>query len=332
MELKNKKVLVTGAAGFIGSHLVDALIKEDCSVRGLDNLSNGKLSNLAQHEKCGNFKFIEGSILDKKTVSEAIKDVDVIFHLACLGVRHSIKFPFENHKVNAEGTLNLLDAAYKEKTKKFIYCSSSEVYGTAVEVPMVEEHITYPCTVYGASKLAGETYTRAYYRTYGMNTVIIRPFNTYGPRSHHEGDAGELIPKSIVRAFNDQPILVFGDGSQTRDFTYVEDTAQGFIVLAKQNNCFGETFNIGNDFEVSIKEVGERIVQLVPGTKSELKCIDGRPGDVLRLFANSKRFRKMTGWQPKTSFEEGLQKTVEWFQSLPNKEVLIKEEKDLNWT
>jgi UDP-glucose 4-epimerase len=210
------KVLVTGGAGFIGSHLVDALIQEGCYVRVIDNLTNGKRENLEQHKASDNFEFYLGSVTDPYDVAEAMKGIEIVFHLACLGVRHSIRHPFENHRVNAEGTLLMLKEAQRAGVEKFLYCSSSEVYGTAIHVPMPESHPTNPCTIYGASKLAGEAYTRAFYKSYGMKTVILRPFNTYGPRSHHEGYAGEMIPKSIVRALNGKSVLVFGDGSQTR--------------------------------------------------------------------------------------------------------------------
>jgi len=256
-NLKDAKILITGGAGFIGSHLVDALIEEGCYVKVVDNLSNGKLQNLEQHRDNAKFEFIRGDVTVPSDISGSLDGIDIVFHLACLGVRHSIAHPFENHRVNAEGTLVVLEEAYRAKVERFICCSSSEVYGTAINAPMKEDHPTYPCTVYGAAKLAGEAYTRAYHSAYGFNSVIIRPFNTYGPRSHHEGDAGEMIPKSIVRVLNNRPILIFGDGLQTRDFTYVKDTANGLVAAAKCEEIAGRTLNIGNNFEISIKEVAE---------------------------------------------------------------------------
>jgi UDP-glucose 4-epimerase len=261
-----------------------------------------------------------------------MEDIDIVFHLACLGVRHSIKYPFENHRVNAEGTLLVLREAYKVGVKKFIYCSSSEVYGTADHVPMPEGHSTHPCTVYGASKLAGEAYTRAFYKTYGLNTVVIRLFNTYGPRSHHEGDAGEMIPKSIVRVLNNEPIFIFGGGSQTRDYTYVEDVAQALVETAKKDNTIGLTLNVGSDFEISINEVAKIILEIVGTSSSKIEHHKSRPGDVLRLYADSTTFRKITNWQPRISFEEGLLKTIEWFKSKPEGiSTLLSQEKGINW-
>ncbi|KJS03118.1 MAG: hypothetical protein VR65_02430 [Desulfobulbaceae bacterium BRH_c16a] len=332
MELSGKNILVTGGAGFIGSHLVDQLLEEGCFVRVLDNLKNGKLENICHHDKKSNFEFFPGSVTDPFDVAQGMKNIDIVFHLACLGVRHSIKHPFENHRVNAEGTLLVLQEARKKRVAKFIHCSSSEVYGTAQYVPMPENHPTLPCTVYGAGKLAGEAYARAYHTTYGLNTVVIRPFNVYGPRSHHEGDAGEFIPKSIVRVLNDEPILVFGDGSQTRDFTYVEDTARGLVAAAESDDAIGHTLNIGSNFEISIKRLAERILENAGNSASWIQHSESRPGDVLRLFADSNIFLKMTNWQPAVSFEDGLVKTIHWFKARPEKaSALFAQEAGVNW-
>jgi UDP-glucose 4-epimerase len=331
IRLDNSKILVTGGAGFIGSHLVDALIARGCQVRVLDNLTNGKRENIAHHEDNSRFEFFEGSVTDPFYVNRAMIGVDVVFHLACLGVRHSIRQPFENHRVNAEGSLLLLEAALREGVRRFIYCSTSEVYGTAEYAPMPETHPTHPMTVYGAAKLAGEAYTRAYHRTYGMDTVVIRPFNTFGPRSHYEGDAGELIPKSIVRAMNNQPLLVFGDGSQTRDFTYVEDSAAGLMVAAETPELIGGTYNLGSCFEISILEVVQRVLELMK-SQSSIEYLADRPGDVLRLFADHNRYQQITGWKPGTSFEQGLQKTIDWFvQQSDDAAAMLKSEKAINW-
>ncbi len=318
MNISGLNCLVTGGAGFIGSHLVDELINRDCSVRVLDNLVNGKMENLSQHFDNKNFELYHGSVTDPFDVQKAVEGIDIVYHLACLGVRHSIVHPFENHRVNAEGTLLVLEASFRAKIKRFVYCSSSEVYGTAQHVPMTETHPTLPCTVYGSSKLAGEAYTRAYHKTYGAPAVIIRPFNTYGPRSHYEGDAGEVIPKSIVRALNGEPIIVFGDGSQTRDFTYVEDTARALVIAAEIDGMIGQTLNIGSNFEISINDLAHKIAKMVSNSKTRVELTPQRPGDVLRLFADPQKFIDICDWKPKISFDDGLARTIDFFRKHPS--------------
>ena len=249
------KILVTGGAGFIGSHLVDKLLSEGHTVIALDNLANGNMDNLRDAEKHSNFQFVKGDILDMTTCMQCSKQVDVIYHLACLGVRHSIHSPFENHRVNAEGSLNMLEAARQNAVKRFFYISTSEIYGDIKQFPIDENGVPAPKTVYGASKLAGENYAYSYHICYGLNTTILRIFNNFGPRAHYEGDAGEIIPRSIVNLLYDKQPIIFGDGSVTRDFFYVKDTAAALCLLLTIDGLAGRILNIGTGVEISMKEL-----------------------------------------------------------------------------
>jgi len=330
-ELKNLKILVTGAAGFIGSELVHQLIDGNAKVIAVDNLINGKKENLVDIPE-DKFDFIIDDIRNINLMKKLLKEVDIVFHLACLGVRHSIHSPFENHEVNATATLNLLLLSKELGVKKFVYVSSSEVYGTARYVPMTEEHPTYPMTVYGSSKLAGECYTRAFYETYKYPTLVIRPFNTYGPRCHHEGDSGEVIPKFLLRSLCNRPMIIFGDGTQTRDFTYVSDTARGIIMSGLSDKTTGQTINLGNGKEISINDLAEEVKKVTEKSDTEIIHDISRPGDVLRLYANMEKAKSLTGYEPEISLKEGLIKLKEWYlQSGKSPEELLKNEIVRNW-
>ncbi len=212
-------VIVTGGAGFIGSELVRQLAARGERVVIVDNLVNGTRANVEDVLSRLGDAARAGHPRPRRAGAAPLRGRTVVYHLACLGVRHSVHSPHENHDVNATATLRLLAACRERGVPRFVYVSSSEVYGTAKWAPMTEDHPTFPCTVYGASKLAGECYARAYHTTYGYPTVIVRPFNSYGPRSHHEGDSGEVIPKFLLRCLAGRPMIVFGDGTQTRDFS-----------------------------------------------------------------------------------------------------------------
>ncbi len=314
MKIKDKRILVTGGAGFIGSHLVDKLVKEN-KVRVIDNFSIGSEKNLTLSKKSGNLKIIRGDIADLSTVKEATSDIDIVFHLAALGVRESLNNPFLVHQINASGTLNLLFEARKNKIEKFVHISSSEVYGTAEYVPMDEKHPLNPRTLYGASKLAGEKYAMAYFRTYGFPVVVVRPFNTYGPRSHFEGPYGEVIPRFAIRAMNNLPPIVFGSGKQTRDFTFVDDTVDGIVSASQNDKLIGDALNIAYGQERSINEAAKIVLRALGKENLKINYQQPRPGDVKRHFADTKKAKRLLGFRAKTSLEKGIEKYIDWLKT-----------------
>lgn len=325
------KILVTGGAGFIGSHLTDALLEEGHEVTVMDNLVNGKLENLSEANKYETFKFVEDDILDPTICQQLSQEKDVVYHLACLGVRHSIHSPFENHQVNAEGTLNLLQAARSNNVKKFFYISSSEVYGKVKSFPITENDVPEPITVYGSSKLVGEHYSKSFYECYKLDTTVLRIFNNYGPRAHYEGDAGEVIPRTIVKLLYGEKPIIFGDGSVTRDFFYVKDTAKLLCSLLNSSNITAETINIGTGEEITIKHLIESLIELMPAYKQIIDYKADRPADVPRLWVDNRKMKDSINFTAGYSFEEGLKETIEFYTTLMQEKNLLEEVEDINW-
>jgi UDP-glucose 4-epimerase len=329
--MKKKSILISGGAGFIGSHLSDFLLKKGFRVVVIDNLINGNLRNLKGAMQSPNFRFVKADILSFNKCLSATKNVDIVFHLACLGVRQSIHGPVENQKVNAEGTVNLLEAARINKIDKFFYISSSEIYGGTEGFPIKETNLPKPLTIYGGSKLAGEHYAYAYYKCYGLDTTILRIFNNYGPRAHFEGDAGELIPRTIIYALNNISPIVFGNGAVTRDFYYVKDTANVLSDLVDIPNLKGEIINIGTGKEFTIKDIVKKIVVLMEKPDLKIQFLPGRPADVPRLWVDIGKFKIMINVKPLYSLEKGLRETIDYYQNLGNKKNLLAKIKMKNW-
>jgi UDP-glucose 4-epimerase len=298
----------------------------------LDDLSTGKQANLARVPARLNVEFVRGDVRDRALVADLLRDTDVVFHLACRGVRHSIGNPVESHEVNAEGTLTMLVEARRANVQRFVHVSSSEVYGTARYAPMDENHPTFPETVYGAAKLAGEAYARAYHQTYGLATVVARPFNNFGARSHHEGDSGEVIPRFAVWALNGQQPVIFGDGSQTRDFIFVEETAYWLCRVAECDALVGQTINLASGKETSVAELARIVYEEVGLAQLAPIFQPPRPGDVQRHLADVRRAQKILGFGTRITVRAGIQRLIDHLRSLgPSAADLSAQTMAINW-
>jgi UDP-glucose 4-epimerase len=325
-------ILVTGGSGFIGSHLVDQLIAQGHKVVVVDNLINGKKENNSEVASHPNFIFHETDILEAEEMKQLMRGIDVVYHLACLGVRHSIHSPFENHLVNAEGSLSVLEAARANHVKKFFYISTSEIYGDIKTFPIDELGVPLPKTVYGSSKLAGENYAYSYWKCYGLDVTITRIFNNYGPRAHYEGDAGEIIPRSIVNILYGKRPIVFGDGAVTRDFFYVKDTARALCQLLDTEGITGEIINIGTGSEITMKDLSQKLLDMMDKSNElSIEFLPDRPADVPRLWVNPAKFESITGFKSNYTFEQGLLETIPYYRELMKDKDLSQEIVVNNW-
>lgn len=332
MKIRHSRVIVTGGAGFIGSHLVDRLLDVDNEVLVIDDFSSGSWNNLAHHRSNARLQVEEADILDEQLMRRLHHGSQFVFHLATRNVRLSLLQPTIVHEVNTTGTLNILKAAAAARVKGFLYCSSSEVNGTAVQVPMTEDYHFRPETIYGASKLAGEYYTQVFQRSGWLKTVIARPHNNYGPREHYAGILGEVIPRFILLALAGKAPIIYGDGKQTRDFTYVTETADFLVRLLESDEAVGGTFNICRGEEVSISEIAELIINLVNPSLVP-QYLPNRPGDVLRLCGDPTRLRLTLGSSPSISIRAGLKETVAWFRrQVPHAPEVLADLQAKNWT
>jgi len=326
------RTLVTGGAGFIGSHLVDALLAAGERVTVLDDFSTGREENLERAQAAGDVRLVRGSVLDEAAVADAVDGCDRVYHLAVQCVRRSLGAPRDSHDINATGTLAVLEAARRQGVTRFIYCSSSEVYGNSSTGVLNEDSTPCrPVTVYGAAKLAGELYAEAYFQTSGLPTRVARPFNAYGPRAHEQGDLAEVVPRFVVRALNGLQPVIFGDGSNGRDFTYVTEVAQGLALAGGSDRLVGRRVNIAYGRMITIREVA-RVVMRACGRNEdgfELHC--ARPGDVHVLSADTRRAVEVLGYRAEIGFDEGLRRYVDWFrQRHPDPSILL-EDKIENW-
>jgi len=320
-SLKNKKVLVTGADGFIGSHLVEELLAEGCKVRAFAYYNSfnswGWLDSLPP-EKLAQVEVVTGDIRDRGSVSTAMEGIEVVFHLAALiGIPYSYYSPESYVGTNITGTLNVLEEAKRLNTERVLVTSTSEVYGTARYVPIDENHPYQGQSPYSATKIGSDRMAESYVRSFDLPVTIVRPFNTYGPRQ----SARAVIPTIISQLCKGKEEIKLGSLTPTRDLVYVKDTARGFIELSKCDAAIGEEVNIATQQEVSIGELAQNLVnQINPEAKiiSDDERIRPSKSEVERLLGANGKIKNLTGWVPNTTLTEGLAQTITWFSNSEN--------------
>ena len=310
------KLLITGGAGFIGSHLCDKYTKEGHNVLCLDNFMSGNLMNIKHLLDCRNFKLIKGDIRDFNSLEKIMRDVDVVFHLAAqIHVDRSYIEPQLTYEVNVIGTQNILEVARIYDAKRVIYASTSEVYGSAQHVPIDESHPLNAPHPYGASKIAADRMCYAYMQTYGMNISILRLFNIFGPRQRDIGYGG-VISIFARRVLSNMSPIIFGDGLQTRDYTYIEDAIRAYDLLLNHDEPIAEPINFGSGREVSILDLANMVIEFC-GKEGNIKPIHVEPriGEVQRLIADATKAKSLLRWEPKYDFKTGLRSFVEWYKN-----------------
>lgn len=304
--------LVTGGAGFIGSNLVDALLSRGFRVRVLDNLSTGKRENLAH--AFPRIEFLKGDLRSGKDLRKAVRGVSYVFHMAAIAsVPQSVAQPAETHEVNVTGTFRLLQASREAGVKRFIFTSSSAVYGETEKFPSTEEDLPRPESPYAASKIMGEYYCRNFSQFFGLETVALRYFNVFGPRQNPKSRYANVIPIFLKCVLDKTSPEVHWDGKQSRDFVHVDDVVAANLLAMKRPGISGESFNIGSHSEARIIDCLREIQKVLGVKKLKILHAPKRAGDIRRTFADVTKARRLLGYRPNVFFKEGLRRTVHWF-------------------
>lgn len=305
------KVLVTGGAGFIGSHIVDKLLSKDFEVTVFDNLSSGRQENISHHLDNELFQLIKGDILDLDTIKKIVKNHDVVFHEAAItDISFSVENPMITNEINVTGTLCLLKACLDSDVKRFIFASSASVYGKKNPPPMREDMDLDPTSPYAVSKLAAEYYIKLFYDLYGLETIILRYMNVYGPRARKNQGVISIFINQLSK--NLSPVI-YGDGKQTRDFINVQDVVDANILAVSNKNAVGEIINIGSGIPTSINQIANLVLETT--NEKNIKSIysDPRPGDVEHGYADITKARELLGFNPKISLKEGIIQLFKWY-------------------
>jgi nucleoside-diphosphate-sugar epimerase len=306
-----KRILITGGAGFIGSNIAQELIKRGDDVKIIDNLTTGKVTNIKNI--LDKIKFIQGDIRDLNLLKKLMKEVDYVFHQAAIpSVPRSVKDPIASNRTNVEGTLNVLVAAKDNNVKKVIYASSSSVYGDTLTLPKVETMKPNPLSSYAVTKLTGEYYCKVFYKIYGLRTISLRYFNVFGRNQDPASEYAAVIPKFITGVLSNKPLIIYGDGKQTRDFTFIKDVVQANIKAAESSKGDGEVLNIARGERITINELSEMIINMV-GKKIKPLYDKPRPGDIKHSLADVSRAKELIGYIPEYSLKEGLKNTIDFY-------------------
>jgi nucleoside-diphosphate-sugar epimerase len=307
------RYVVTGGAGFIGSNTVDELVKRGHSVVVLDDLSAGKEENLADVRS--KITLIKGSITDIEVVRKAMHEAEYVLHLAArTSVPRSVKDPIESNRINIDGTLNVLVAARDAKVKRIVFAASSSAYGETPSLPKVETMVPAPISPYGVTKFVGELYLQTFGRCYGLENVSLRYFNVFGPRQDPGSPYSGVLAKFCTAFLEETRPVIFGDGEQTRDFTYVENAVQANLLAFEAAQVSGKVFNVGVGGRVSLNQVVEALAK-ISGTHLEAKYDPSRDGDIRDSQADITRARELLGYDPQIDFEEGIRRTFEWYRA-----------------
>jgi UDP-glucose 4-epimerase len=309
------KILVTGGAGFIGGYLCEALTTKGYNVVAIDNMANANINNVRNLLNKPNFRLVIGDVGDIDLLRRVTRNVDAVFHLAAqIHIDRSIMYPEATFEINTMGTLNLLKIAVENDIKRFIYASTSEVYGTGQIIPMDENHPLNPASPYAASKLAADRLCFAYYNTFNLNVTIARMFNTFGPRQKDSGYAS-VIPLFIKRVLQNKPPIVYGDGKQTRDYLYIKDAVTAYLKILESDGFVGQTVNVGTGNEITINDLANLIIKLSGRENIEIVHSSPRPGEVKRLCADITRMQRICDWKPEYTTERAIVEFIEWYQT-----------------
>ncbi len=318
------RYLVTGGAGFIGSNTVEELVRRGHSVVVLDDLSGGKEENLAEVRT--KITFIKGTITDLEVVRRAVQEADYVLHLAArTSVPRSVKDPIETNRANVDGTLNVLVAARDAKVKRIVFAASSSAYGETPTLPKVETMQPLPISPYGVSKFVGELYAQVFGRCYGLENVSLRYFNVFGPRQDPSSPYSGVLSKFITAFLEDAQPVVYGDGEQSRDFTFIENVVQANLLACEAPNASGKLFNVGTGNRFTLNQT-LRLLEQIAGKRLEAKYDPPRDGDIRDSQADITQSRELLGYDPQVGFEEGLRRTYDWYRDAHARQLAKKEQ------